>query len=478
MGERISVQLFDRVFKIHHVVILVILVIVGAIIRLYKLTYVGLWLDELFSMNGADPAKTLMEVYEYSKGDQPPLFFFLLHGWLKLFGYTDFVGRLLAVLFGLTGIVAIYFLGKEFKNSNVGLIAAFITAINWFHADMSREIRFYPLVFLLSTLSYLFFLRSIKNGKTRDFILYALSTSLLLNTHYYALVVFLSQIIIFSIIVVFYQPRTRLILGGLLSGLLAGLSIMHWMFIILKDLHTDHFHVLPVPFYFPLTFGWVYFKDPIAGMIYAVCAFLALRYVVEKLRKRRLPQEDLIVLCWIFFGFFVPLLYSWIRIPLLTPKYSTITLPGLYLLIASGFGLIEKARLRMYLVMALLAGAFIALYVTKPLSRPRVAEDWRDVARYFVSHSDKPQTIFAQLAYFHIFYFKHFGYRGELPVDQRWADFRLMVNNSDRIWLLKNPRYPDDGFNPYQQQLIDSLFRLKKEVQFNETKAFLYERRE
>lgn len=477
MRESISVAIFNKTFTVRIIFILLLLMVVGAIIRFYELTAPSLWLDELFSMNGSDPGTTLREVYEYSKGDQPPLFFILLHGWLKLFGYTDFAGRALTVVYGLMGIPAIYFLGKEFKNERVGLMTAMITTINWFHADMSREIRFYPLVFLLSTLSYLFFLRSIKKSRVTDFMLYAVFTGLLLNTHYYALVVFVSQLIIFFIIVIFYQRNARLIIGGIAAGLIAGLSLLHWMSIILKDLQTDQFHVNPVPFYFPLTFAWMYFKDPAACIVYGFCIFLMVKYLIEKISGKHLPIEDLVVLGWIFIGFMIPMLYSWIKIPLLTAKYSTITLPGIFLFIASGFALIKKEKLRFYFVSALVAGAFIVIFISRPLHKPRRGEDWRDVALYFTSQPANSQTIFAQLAYFHIFYFKHLGYNQELPIDQRFSDFNAIVKKSDRIWLLLHPRYPDAGYTPDQQQLIDSEFQLKDEVQFKDTKALLYERK-
>lgn len=451
--------------------------LVGAIIRFYQLTNTGLWLDELFSMNGANPASTLEEVYDYSKGDQPPFFFFLLYGWLKVFGYTDFVGRSLPVLIGLMAIPIMFILGREFKSTNVGLIAAFITTINWFHADLSREIRFYPLVFVLSGLSYLFFLRSIKKSGLSDFILYSLFTALILNTHYYGLVVFISQLTIFFVVIIFYKRDAKFVISGLSAGVIAALSILHWLPIILRDLQTAQFHVAPVPFHFPLTFAWMYFKDPAAAIIYAVCAFLMLKYFIERFSGKRVPMEDVVILGWIFIGFMVPLLYSWFKIPLLTPKYSTITLPGIFLFIACGFTLISKPILKMYAICALVIGAFIALYISRPLHKPKVSEDWREVAAYFASHSNGQQTIFAQLAYFHIYYFNLFGYQQELPIDQRWADFNGVIRKSDKIWLLTHPRYPDSGFKPDQQRLIDSLFRVKDLVQFTETKAILYERK-
>lgn len=477
MQKQVSVLVFNKVLRVRVILIIVLLMLLGAIIRFYQLTNTSLWLDELFSMNGADPATTLGEVYEYSKGDQPPFFFFLLYGWLKVFGYTDFAGRSLTVVIGLMAIPIMFFLGREFKNTNIGLIAAFVTTINWFHADLSREIRFYPLVFLLSGLSYLFFLRSIKKSGISDFILYALFTGLLLNTHYYGLVVLISQLIIFIVVIIFYKRDAKFIIGGLGAGLIAALSIMHWLPIILKDLQTDQFHVAPVPFYFPFTFAWMYFKDPAAVIIYALCIFLMVKYLIKRVSGKCVPIEDLVILGWIFIGFMVPLLYSWFKIPLLTPKYSTITLPGIFFFIACGFSLISKPTLKMYAVCALVIGAFIAIFISRPLHKPRVSEDWREVAHYFVNHTNGHQTIFAQLAYFHIYYFNHFGYRQELPIDQRWADFNGVVSKSDRIWLLTHPRYPDNGFKPDQQQLIDSLFRVKDQVQFRETKGVLYERK-
>ena len=150
--------------------ILLVLLAAGAFIRFFGLEYSSLWLDELYSMLGSDPGKTWTEVYEYSKNDQPPLFFFILHGWLKIFGNTDFAGRSLTCVFGLLGIVVMYFLGKEIKNEKLGILAAFITTINWFHTDISKEIRFYPLVFLLTACSFLFFLRCIKRTRAIDFV--------------------------------------------------------------------------------------------------------------------------------------------------------------------------------------------------------------------------------------------------------------------------------------------------------------------
>lgn len=477
MSGTLSLVVFHKQYNLQAGYVLLFLLSLGAVIRFWDLTGHGLWLDELFSVNGADPAHSLSEIIEYSKGDQPPLFFLFLQQWLRAFGYSDFSGRAFTVVIGLLGIPAIYVLGKEVKNSHVGLMASFITTINWFHSEMSREIRFYPLVFLLSTLSFLFFLRSVKRSRIHDFVFYAVFSGLLLNTHYFGMVVFLAQSIIFFVIIFFYPRTLRLVIGGLLAGTVAALSIAHWIPIILRDVQTDVFHVAPLSWSLPVTFVWVYFKDPIAGIIYSFSAFLMLRYLLITIKHGRLPIEDVILVGWLLIGFLVPLLYSLIKIPLLTPKYSTITLPAIFLFIACGFVQLKQTRIKVIAIFLLTIGGFVALAISRPIYKPAMSDDWREVASFFAKHSKQPQTIFAQLAYFHKFYFQRFGYDQTLPIDQRWADFKPIVSGSEKIWLFRHPRYPDNGFSPEQQEIVQRDFFLDSVVHFKETKAFLYQRK-
>src|SRR5688572_17181780 len=137
---QISLSLFNRSFSVKVIHVLLVLLLAGAAIRFYKLDYTGLWLDELGSMRIADPSFTLKDLYEISKADQPPATFIILHGWVKLFGYTDLAGRSLTVIYGLLGILAMFFLGREFRGDRLGLLAAFLTTINWFHVGVSVEI--------------------------------------------------------------------------------------------------------------------------------------------------------------------------------------------------------------------------------------------------------------------------------------------------------------------------------------------------
>jgi mannosyltransferase len=478
MLSEISLPVGRKEIRTKTVYVLLLFIAVGAIIRFYKLTGYGLWLDELFSMNGADPSTTIDQVLEYSIGDQPPVFFLVLHGWLKLFGYNDFAGRSLTVIYGLLGIPAIYFLGKEIRDHRLGLFAAFMTTINYFHADFSREIRFYPLVFVLSSLSYLFFLRSLKNAKVVDFIFYALFTSILLNTHYFGMVVFVCQFLIFLIVVVVCRKNVKFILSGLVAGIVTALSIAHWLPHILKDVQTTSFHVAPLKFYFPFQYVGIYFRDPIACAVFGVLFILGAKFLYDSFKARTNLIESIVISGWIIIGFAIPVIYSIVRLPLLTYKYNTINIPVIFIIISLGFFMIPKVKIQQYVIVALIVGALIVFTFSRPLSSPKRTEDWREVAHYFTNNVHNKPTIFGQLAYFHLYYFKIFNWDGELPIDQRFCDFNTIVEKSNEIWLLRHPRYPDAGFTAEQQQLIDSLFRPEGSVvSFQEQTAQRYVRK-
>ena len=147
---------------------LAILVLAGAL-RFYHLDYQSLGIDEIASMNGAEPGLSWQAVLAYSRTDQPPAFFLLLHGWFRFFEFNDYNGRLMALMAGLAGIVAIYFLGTEVKDKQTGIVSSLITSMSYIHIYFSQESRFYTLLFLFSTLSYLFFIRAAKREKLYDF---------------------------------------------------------------------------------------------------------------------------------------------------------------------------------------------------------------------------------------------------------------------------------------------------------------------
>lgn len=455
---------------------LFLIVLLALFFRFFSLNETGLWMDEIHSAIGADPEKSIEQVLEYCKQDQPPLFFLLLHKWYQALGYNDFVGRLFGILTGLFGIIGIYFVGVEFKNSKVGLYSAFLTAINYFHIDYSRQVRFYPLVFLFASLSYLFFLRALKNKKPLDFLMYALSTAALLNTHYFGMVVFASQFLIFIFVVFVNRINdTKFILWSLSSATLAGLSFLHWVPVVLSDLQIASYHLPQVEWYFPIQYYYVYFRDPITCVVCGTLSLFAVREMVRGMQVGLFKLEYLVLLCWILLSFLIPLLYSLFKIPMLEYKYTFIALPAFFLLAAFGFDsdflnqAFSKRRvaIKTYLCIVLVSMFVLnALFLKKLYLNRHPWQSWREVSQLVLKSDSKDQIVLSNFTWYFRYYFKIYESKG-LIVEPRYIDIERL-KKSQLIWVVTSTIFPDMGLEQAQQKLLSEKFVLDKEETFGD----------
>src|ERR1700761_2285244 len=121
---------------------LLLILLFAFILRIYHLGHESFWCDELQAAKESDPSVPLSDLFKYlSYADiQPPLFF-LIQRFFGLFGHSEVAGRLWPALAGVGAVWAMYRLGKEVLNKNLGLIAAAFTCVNYFAIYYAREDR-------------------------------------------------------------------------------------------------------------------------------------------------------------------------------------------------------------------------------------------------------------------------------------------------------------------------------------------------
>ena len=202
--------------KNHQVAFLLFsIVLLGTLLRVKGLTFQSHWLDELYSADFSDPSRTFKSMLKFTLEDvHPPIYQSILWIWYKIFGYTEFSGRSLSAIFGSLGIVAIYFLGKEFFNKKVGLYAAALVSINEFLIHYSQETRSYSLFFLIAVLSYMYLYRTLKNPNKKNIFFYWLTTILMFYVHYFSFFLVLTQSAIFIMYMVNTQYKKYLLILG------------------------------------------------------------------------------------------------------------------------------------------------------------------------------------------------------------------------------------------------------------------------
>jgi len=132
--------------------LLLIILALGAFLRLHKLGQKGLWIDEAFSIWMARQPLRQMLSWVIRVDQHPPLYYALLHFWLRL-GDDPATVRALSALCGTLTIPVIYLLGRLLADDKVGLLAALLLAVSPFHVRFAQEARMYTLLALNAALA-------------------------------------------------------------------------------------------------------------------------------------------------------------------------------------------------------------------------------------------------------------------------------------------------------------------------------------
>src|SRR5687767_4770549 len=104
------------------------IVLTGAALRIHHLSMQSLWLDEAFSITIAK--STPAYILETTSEDvHPPLYYFLLYGWMQALGGLEWTGRLLSVIVSLALLWIVYALSTRIVDRRAGVGAAGLLAL-------------------------------------------------------------------------------------------------------------------------------------------------------------------------------------------------------------------------------------------------------------------------------------------------------------------------------------------------------------
>ncbi len=147
--------------------ILLAIFILAAGLRLAGMQTREIQYDDAFSIFLSQ--QSLPDIVSGTAADtMPPLYYFILHYWMLLFGDSLTALRLLSALFSLLALLVVFDLFRRIFTIKAGLLAAFVTAISPLQIYHAQDIRMYALLELTQVIYlWCFFSMFVKPNSNR-----------------------------------------------------------------------------------------------------------------------------------------------------------------------------------------------------------------------------------------------------------------------------------------------------------------------
>ncbi len=201
--------------------IFLVIVLLGVVLRIYRLDALSIWIDELFTLlMVSDYFNYIVHYLAYTPGmfnnvNSPlftgylwhglnmhqPLYFTILAYVSRFFGMSIIHFRLVSALFGIGSVVVMYYFTRLLYVKKVALLSSFLLAVSPIHVLYAQEARPYTIVIFFFLCASYFFYRAVHENEWHLWMLYVFFTFLALLSHTYA------YFYTFSHFLYFFSPR-------------------------------------------------------------------------------------------------------------------------------------------------------------------------------------------------------------------------------------------------------------------------------
>jgi mannosyltransferase len=196
----------------------------GLFLRFFTVSH--LWLDEAQSVNIARlPLSQLTAALRHDGA--PPLYYAILHLWMRVFGSGDVSVRTLSGVFAVATLPAMWFAGRRLGGTPGAWVSVVLLAASPFATHYATETRMYAMLTLLAVLGLLAVLCALERPSLFRLALVSLDAALLLYSHYWSLYL---VAVVFAVLV--WQGwrkgnvAARRVAGALVVG---GVAFVPWL---------------------------------------------------------------------------------------------------------------------------------------------------------------------------------------------------------------------------------------------------------
>ena len=449
--------------------VLILILIIASFFRFYKIDFQSVWLDEIHTLNESNPNLSISEIYKtlLITEPHPPLYFIIAHYFFIIFGYTTIVVRILSVLFGIGGLVAIYLLAKELMNKKVGLIAIAILSVNYFHIYYSQEARMYSMLFFTTTLSYYFLVRLIKKPTINRAILHAIFAALMIYTHFFALFALFAEyfILLFFILKPYNIERKKMLGYTVISGLITLLLYVPALKLFIETTkRTSIWIQMPtVDVYTQMFKEFFGNSEMVLFIIFTLLIhfFINLynRKVKTNLQINPIEEKQIfsffILFSWILISLLIPLISTYVKLPMLISRYFINIVPAIIIVIAIGIYYIKNNLIKIAILSIFIIFSFTDIVIVKNYYKTPLKTQFREATKFIADNNNSKDEVISSLAWYLPYFLKN-DKKNNIIIEET-LDAHVSEMNSNKL-KIKSFWYFDGHNRPYSPSEETKVF--------------------
>lgn len=471
-----------------HYILLGILVI-GAFLRFYHIDFQSVWLDEIHTMLESDPSVPLSEALDTMtlREQQPQLYFLIVRLVSVIFGHSFATVRCVSAIFGILGIFSIYLLGKELHSRKAGYVAAAFLSVNYFHIWYSQESRPYAMFFLGTVLAFYGLVKYIKLPNYKNAIWFGVYAAFMIYGHFFGLFVLFSQylLLLYFLLETPKQERKQFFLTSLVSGLV---TLVLWsptikVFVVVSKMKAFWIKpsVEPYTGLFREFFG-------VSEMPAFIVTVLVMYYAVVTFNHKNNAESErtvhnkhvfgfVVVGTWILIGLLLPLIRSYLDVPMIISRYFISMLPAILLILAISVAHIVNRKVAAFVVFAFVLVSLTDVAIVKNHYNKVNKTQFREISAKLIEKNQSHARIVSIWAWHFGYFFNHGAQKNEM-VEKNLEDYvRDLMAHPDQekqaFW------YIDANERPYQlsadaETFLNDNFYATESLEYFDTWAKFY----
>lgn len=494
-----SAQPVETSSKVSRLVLatLILIVVAGALLRIYELGTESVWLDEAFSIKLSHYAPAAI-IEETSKDVHPPLYYFALHYWMMLFGDSEGGARLLSALFGVLAIIATYKVAAHLFGRATGLIASALIALSRLHLEFSQEARMYTLLGLLALASMYFFIKLVEGRSLAAFLAYVAASTLMLYTQVYSVFILAAQnLFVLTLLFASRETFKRVLWRWLLAQVILVVLFLPWLSVLAQQVsHVQKGFWIPrLPARFMLTTLVMYAGSYVlSGFLFTLAALAVFLGWRRKSVEAESPSSAVhdgplterlkisLLLLWLSCSIVLPFLVSQFASPIFLPKYTIAALPAFLILAARGLSRLRFHQLRVLVVLLVI---FFSVGVLKNYYAALKKDPWREAVASFEKLAKPGDLVLFNQAsgqYPFDYYSKTQGldekpfpdFQSELTAENLPALLGETIKDRGRVWLVIS--HPGE-LTPLIPRQLTQWYGAATEITYPGVEMYLFEKR-